>query len=96
LLFKLPSYIFDKFKTAIENLPYECKILFSPWESKDWHSKDIWNSKDVITDFEARMSVFYCDIADSADAVKPLPHVDKAILEKAVEKFRTIVDEINI
>jgi AbiV family abortive infection protein len=85
-----------KFKTAIENLPHECTILYSPWKSKDWHSKDIWYSKDVIADLEARKSVFYCDFVDSGDAIKTVPRVEKTLLRKAIDSFRTILDEINI
>jgi hypothetical protein len=73
-----------KFDIATKNLPHDCVILFSPWDSKN-----------VIADFEARMSVLYRDIADSADAVKPVSPVDKALLKKVIENFRTIALRIN-
>jgi AbiV family abortive infection protein len=84
-----------KFKTAIENLPHECIILYSPWKSKDWECKDVWYTKDVIADLEARTSAFYCDFADSGDALKGVPLVEGQVLRKAIDSFRKFVIEKN-
>jgi hypothetical protein len=44
----------------------------------------------VISDFEARMAVFYSDFEDSVENVKPPPSVTKTRLKKAINKLREI------
>ncbi len=85
----------QKFKTAIENLPRQCTILHEGVFDPKVFNPRVFDTEDVIADLEARMSVFYCDITDSADAIKQYPPIEGTLLRKAIDSFRTFVEEIN-
>jgi AbiV family abortive infection protein len=79
----------SKFEVAFKHLPTECKVLEKGMFDPDLFDNLIFDVG-LIADFEARMAVFYCDIANSGDSIKQVPSVDKNLLKNAVDKLKTI------
>jgi AbiV family abortive infection protein len=81
----------SKFKTALDNLPDECKHIGKEvWTPGVW-AKDAWlDASSVVADFESRKAIFYCGLDKSNKAIMLVPLVGKKNLEKAIEKFKTI------
>lgn len=87
-----------KFEIATKTLPDACMSLGIGFFDKQIFDPNIFDTADVIADLEARKAVFYCDFADSEEAIKPIPPVDKVFLENAILNLRTIAlgTDVNI
>ncbi len=81
-----------KFGIAIERLPLECITLSKGVFSRQVYSKEHFRT-DEIADLEARQAAFYTDFTDSGNRIKPVPPVDKNLLRKAINQFKTIAYE---
>jgi len=79
-----------KFKAAINNLPDECKILGAPIFEKGCVGPGVQIEETVIADFEARKSIFYCDLNDANDDIKPVVLIDSGLLKNAIKTLETI------
>jgi hypothetical protein len=66
-------------------LPDTCKILHKGSFTNKSFTLVSFN-RDLIADLEARKAVFFADFKDKNSIEMP-PSVDRALLEKAVDKF---------
>ena len=88
------KYHHVKFRLAIDYLPRECTEIGVVGFEQISHAQRFeegFEEKAKISDFKARMGVFYTDFTDSGDNIKPTPVVDKARLRNAIGKFRAVL-----
>lgn len=75
-----------KFRLALKELPDTCKILHEGSLTNRSYTSKSYNI-DLIANFEARKRVFFADFTQDKKSIEMPPQVNKALLEKAVEKF---------
>ena len=77
-----------KFRAAIENLPSECITIGLIGFEEGFENG--FQRKKTLSDWEARLAVFYCDFEDSGEDIKPPPPVSIERLRNAIVKLREI------
>jgi AbiV family abortive infection protein len=82
-----------KFKKALANLPKECKILRTGFEEG---FEEGFEYIETVTDFKARLTIFYTDFTDDGKDLTTIPIVSLDQLKITIGKLREITKATSI